>query len=190
MARRLLQYPALTLTSLCCFAAVSCTPSPLYHGGSGGSDSEGNNERSRIEDRDVRDVNIILRHPLGSSVHTKINSPFGIRTHPVYGTKEFHQGVDFEALSGDDVYAAAAGKVIYSGRQKGYGKVVILDHGGGITSVYAHLGKTAVRKGDKVNTGQLLGKVGISGNATGFHLHFELRISGKAVNPIDYMEIR
>lgn len=120
----------------------------------------------------------------------EINSPFGIRMHPSYGTQEFHQGVDLEAETGDDVYAAAAGRVTYAGRQKGYGKVVIIDHGREISSVYAHLSDTTVRKGDQVDAGQRIGRVGVSGNATGSHLHFELRVSGEAVDPLDYLEIR
>ena len=135
-------------------------------------------------------MDIVLRHPLRNTGGGKINSPFGMRTHPSYGTQEFHQGVDFEAETGDDVYASASGKVTYSGRQKGYGKVVIIDHGRDISSVYAHLSETAVKKGEQVESGQRIGKVGVSGNATGSHLHFELRVSGEAVDPLDYMEIR
>jgi murein DD-endopeptidase MepM/ murein hydrolase activator NlpD len=113
-----------------------------------------------------------------------------MRTHPSYGTQEFHQGVDFKAETGDYVYASASGRVTFAGRQKGYGKVVIIDHGRDISSVYAHLSETAVQKGDQVESGQRIGTVGVSGNATGSHLHFELRVAGEAVDPLDYMEIR
>jgi murein DD-endopeptidase MepM/ murein hydrolase activator NlpD len=177
------------MIALCCAAIFACTPAPIYRKDSKEAPAE---EPGKVkgDKKDYTDVDIVLRHPLGKSVTGKINSPFGIRTHPVYGTKEFHQGVDFEADTGDEVYAAAAGRVIYAGRQKGYGKVVIVDHGKGITSVYAHLGGTDVRKGENVETGRLLGRVGVSGNATGSHLHFELRVTGEAVNPLDFMEIR
>ena len=131
-----------------------------------------------------------MRNPLGGAGAVEINSPFGIRTHPSYGTQEFHQGVDFEARTGDEVYAASGGRVTYAGRQKGYGKIVLIDHGRDISSVYAHLSETTVRKGDQVEAGQRIGKVGVSGNATGSHLHFELRVSGEAVDPLDYLEIR
>ena len=104
--------------------------------------------------------------------------------------REENSFFDFEAETGDDVYAAAGGIVTYAGRQKGYGKIVIIDHGRNISSVYAHLSETSVRKGDQVESGQRIGKVGVSGNATGSHLHLELRVSGKAVNPLDYMEIK
>ena len=135
-------------------------------------------------------MDIILRNPLGGTGGGKINSLFGMRTRPSYGTQEFHSGVDFEAETGDAVYAAADGRVTYSGNQKGYGKVIIIDHGRDISSVYAHLSVTTVHKGDDVQIGQRIGKVGVSGNATGSHLHFALRKSGKAVDPLDYMEIR
>jgi murein DD-endopeptidase MepM/ murein hydrolase activator NlpD len=113
-----------------------------------------------------------------------------LRKHPAYGTSEFHQGVDLDAETGDDVYAAASGRVVYAGRQKGYGRIVIIDHGRDISTVYAHLSKTLVKQGERVEAGQRIGKVGVSGNATGSHLHFELRISGEAVDPLDYMEIK
>jgi murein DD-endopeptidase MepM/ murein hydrolase activator NlpD len=176
-------------TILIILALPSCTPSPRYRSG-GSQNSSQPGERSRTEEPAHRDLDIVLINPLGGAGGTKINSPFGMRSHPSYGTQEFHQGVDFEAETGDDVYAAGGGTVTFAGRQKGYGKVVIIDHGRDISSVYAHLSATTVRKGEKVEAGQHVGKVGVSGNATGSHLHFELRVSGEAVNPLDYMEIR
>jgi murein DD-endopeptidase MepM/ murein hydrolase activator NlpD len=167
----------------------SCTPSPRYRSG-GSSGSSSSREKPPAEEPAHRDLDIVLRNPLGGAGGTKINSPFGMRSHPSYGTQEFHQGVDFEAETGDDVYAAGGGTVTYAGRQKGYGRVVIIDHGRDISSVYAHLSATSVRKGQKVVAGQHVGKVGVSGNATGSHLHFELRVAGEAVDPLDYMEIR
>ena len=188
MTRRKL-YPAITIIVLCCLMIVSCTPSPRYRGSSG-KPADKPQSTARDEEPDHKDLDIVLRNPLGGAGGGKINSMFGMRTHPSYGTQEFHNGVDFEAETGDAVYAAADGKVTYAGRQKGYGKVIIIDHGKDISSVYAHLAETAVRKGEHVKSGQNIGKVGVSGNATGSHLHFELRRSGKAVDPLDYMEIR
>jgi murein DD-endopeptidase MepM/ murein hydrolase activator NlpD len=167
----------------------SCTPAPRYRGGSSRPTSE-NKAPEQNDEPGNRELDIVLRYPLGGTGSVKINSPYGMRTHPTYGTQEFHQGVDFEAENGDDVYAAAAGRVTYAGKQKGYGKVVIIDHGREISTVYAHLSGTSVRKGEQVETGQRIGKVGVSGNATGSHLHLELRVSGEAINPLDYMEIR
>ncbi len=189
MTCRIYLYPAISFFVLCGIMLVSCTPSPRYRGSTGKPAAV-----TRAPTRDEKpvhgDLGIVLRNPLGGIGGVKINSPFGIRKHPSYGTQEFHQGVDFEAETGDAVYAAASGRVTYAGRQKGYGKVVIIDHGRDISSVYAHLSETAVRNGDQVEAGQSIGKVGVSGNATGSHLHFELRIYGEAVDPLDYMEIR
>jgi len=131
-----------------------------------------------------------LRNPLGGARLGKINSPFGMRTDSELGTRDFHQGVDFEADTGDNVYASAPGRVTYAGRQKGYGRVVIIHHGSEVSTVYAHLSETDVRRDQRVDAGDMIGKVGVSGNASGSHLHFELRISGEAVDPLDYMEIR
>ncbi len=189
MTRQISLYYTIAIAALSCFVLGSCTPSPRYRGG---TSKPATVKRDPVRDKepDHGNLDIVLRNPLGGAGGTKINSPFGMRTHPSYGTQEFHQGVDFEAETGDDVYAAAGGKVTYAGRQKGYGKVVIIDHGRNISSVYAHLSETSVRKGDQVESGQRIGKVGVSGNATGSHLHLELRVSGEAVNPLDYMEIR
>ncbi len=169
---------------------VSCTPSPRYRSGTQDTRTSTQAPSTQSDKPGSGDLDIVLSNPLRGSGGGKINSPFGMRTHPSYGTQEFHQGVDFEAETGDDVYASASGRVTYAGNQKGYGKVVIIDHGRDISSVYAHLSSTAVKKGAQVESGQRIGKVGVSGNATGSHLHFELRVSGEAVDPLDYMEIR
>ena len=189
MTCRISLYTAISLISLCGVLIASCTPSPRYRGSTGKPATEA---RASKQDEEPYhgDLDIVLRNPLGGVGSVKINSPFGMRRHPSYGTQEFHQGVDFEAETGDAVFAAAGGRVTYAGRQKGYGKVVIIDHGRDISSVYAHLAETSVRKGDQAEIGQRIGKVGVSGNATGSHLHFELRISGEAVDPLDHMEIR
>ena len=169
--------------------AFSCTPSPRYKGGKDSYEPAPADAR-RDEQEPRRDLDIVLRNPLGGAVSPKINSPFGLRSDPGLGTRDFHQGIDFEADTGDDVYAAAAGRVTFAGRQKAYGKIVIIDHGNDVSTVYAHLSETAVRRDQRVEAGEMIGKVGVSGNATGSHLHFELRISGEAVDPLDYMEIR
>ena len=189
MTRHISSYQAISIIVLSCLLLVSCTPSPRYRGGTS-KPASGSSTAPPKDEQDPKDLDIVLRNPLGGTGSAKINSPFGMRTHPSYGTQEFHQGVDFEAETGDDVYAAASGRITYAGRQKGYGKVVIIDHGRDISTVYAHLSETSVRKGERVEAGQRIGKVGVSGNATGSHLHLELRVSGEAVNPLDYMEIR
>lgn len=114
-------------------------------------------------------------------------SGYGIRLHPVHKVKKFHKGIDFTAPSGTAIQATGNGKVIrVEKRKSGYGNNVIIDHGYGFTSLYAHMKTVGVRKGMKVTKGQKIGTVGSTGTSTAPHLHYEVRINGKAVNPIDY----
>lgn len=114
-------------------------------------------------------------------------SGFGIRLHPVHKVKKLHKGIDFTAPRGTDIQATGNGKVVrVERRRNGYGKNVIIDHGYGYTSLYAHMSKISVKLGDKVTKGQVIGKIGNSGTSTASHLHYEVRINNKAVNPIDY----
>ena len=122
--------------------------------------------------------------PLPSS--KRITSPFGTRIHPIYKTKKTHHGIDIGANSGSSILAAKDGKVIIAGWQGGYGNAVIIDHGGGITTVYAHCSKLIAKKGQYVKMGDLIAKVGSTGISTGPHLHFEVRKNGTVVNPLDY----
>lgn len=117
----------------------------------------------------------------------KINSPYGGRTHPVFKTKSVHTGIDIDGDKGDPVRAANDGEVLYTGWLRGYGQVVILDHGGDLTTVYAHLSKIETQESSKVSRGDLIGRVGSTGVATGNHLHFEVRVNGNAVNPMKYL---
>ncbi|NNU15995.1 M23 family metallopeptidase [Parvularcula sp. ZS-1/3] len=102
-----------------------------------------------------------------------------------YGPRKrnFHTGIDVAAPKGTKVVAAQAGKVVFRGRKKRYGRLVIIDHGGGMQTYYAHLSKFHVRKGKKVKRGQVIGRVGKSGRASGHHLHFELRVNGRHTDP-------
>lgn len=116
-----------------------------------------------------------------------ITSPFGNRLHPVLGVYKMHTGVDIAGAgcNGKNVVAAADGKVITAGWISGYGNTVIIDHGGGITTLYGHSQKLLVKAGDQVTRGQAIMLVGMTGYATGPHLHFEVRENGKYVNPLD-----
>ncbi len=116
-----------------------------------------------------------------------ITSPFGYRIHPIYGTSLLHAGVDIGASSGTAIRAAQAGQVVTSGWMSGYGNVVILDHGGGITTLYAHQSSLGVSEGAKVAQGQTVGFVGCTGSCTGPHLHFEVRVNGSPVDPLRYI---
>ncbi|MGB9841017.1 M23 family metallopeptidase [Thermovenabulum sp.] len=115
-----------------------------------------------------------------------ITSGFGPRIDPVYGTDGFHKGIDIAAPSGTPVAASADGRVAYSGWCGGYGIAVFIWHEDGMETRYAHLSGAAVRPFQKVRRGDVIGYVGSTGKSTGPHLHFEVMVGGKAVNPIDF----
>lgn len=118
--------------------------------------------------------------------YTGISSPFGNRFHPVLKRYIFHSGVDLKARF-IPLYAAKAGKVSFAGQMNGYGKIIIIQHGNGFETRYAHLDKIGIKKGAYVKRGELIGKTGQSGRVTGPHLHFEMRVKGKPVNPMRYV---
>ncbi len=120
-------------------------------------------------------------------VRGRITSGFGYRIHPLFKTRRFHAGIDIAAPAGTAVKAAASGEVLYAGWLRGYGKVVIILHRGGMATVYAHLKDIVVREGQRVSQGEIIGSVGSTGWSTGPHLYFEVRIDGRAVNPLKYL---
>jgi len=116
-----------------------------------------------------------------------ITSNFGSRFHPVLGYSRFHAGTDFGAPHGSPIQAAETGIVIFAGWYGGYGNAVILDHGDGVTTLYAHASRLNVAEGDTVRKGDTIAAIGTTGLSTGPHLHFEVRRSGEPVNPLDYL---
>jgi len=116
-----------------------------------------------------------------------ITSSFGQREDPFNGEGAFHSGVDISALFGTPVRATADGMVVSAGMESGYGREILLDHGNGIQTLYGHLSGFAVTVGQQVNQGQVIGYVGMSGRATGPHLHYEVRIHNAPVNPHRYL---
>ena len=119
-----------------------------------------------------------------------ISSPFGYRIHPILKYRSFHGGVDINAPMNANIVAAAAGTVIWSGwRSGGSGNTIIIDHGGGVTTLYLHIkeGGLLVKEGQKVKAGQTIAKVGSTGLSTGPHLHFEVRINGERQDPLKYI---
>jgi len=114
-------------------------------------------------------------------------SNFGMRIDPFNGSRAFHSGVDFDGNKGADVLTVASGVVIFAGRHPAYGNMIDVDHGNGYTTRYAHNDKNLVKVGDVVTGGQLIGKMGATGRATGSHLHFEVWFEGKPINPKKYV---
>lgn len=121
-------------------------------------------------------------------VRGPISSAFGPRVHPVFKTKSFHSGIDIASTRGTPVKAAAPGEVLFVGWMRGYGQVVIIDHGRDYSTVYAHMSATSVREGAVVKAGSVVGAVGDTGTTTGFHLHFEVRVGSAAKSPLDYLK--
>ncbi len=117
----------------------------------------------------------------------RITSGFGLRRHPIFGTREMHTGIDIGAPSGTPVFAARAGRVTYAGSESGYGKLIVIDHGDGVTTRYSHLSIIDVRIGQVVLHGEMVGRVGNTGYSTGPHLLFEIRVNGKPLDPLKYL---
>lgn len=116
-----------------------------------------------------------------------ITSPFGWRRHPIFGVRKFHSGVDLAGPNHSPIKAADSGNVLYSGWYGGYGKVVIVSHGNGLATLYAHMSKTNAKPGDNVKKGDVVGYEGSTGFSTGPHLHFEVRVNGKPNNPLNFV---
>lgn len=116
-------------------------------------------------------------------VSGEVSSPYGYRVHPILGGRRMHTGVDIRASSGTSIHAAAAGYIIWAGWRGGFGNCVIIDHGGGVATLYGHCSRLAVSAGTEVSQGETIGYVGSTGLSTGPHLHFEVQRNGSHVNP-------
>lgn len=116
-----------------------------------------------------------------------VTSPYGYRVHPIYGTTLLHTGVDLGADSGTPIRAAASGTVVSAGWMDGYGNATVIDHGGGLATLYGHQSALLVSAGQKVGQGETIGRVGCTGSCTGPHLHFEVRVNGSPVDPMPYI---
>ena len=121
-------------------------------------------------------------------VKGKISSGYGYRIHPILKRKILHSGMDIAAPNGTPIKAPAGGEVIYDGWLRGYGRVVVLDHGRGYSTLYAHLSASLVKEGQVVKEGATIARVGKTGNTTGYHLHFEVRVFGTPENPVRFLK--
>ncbi|MGH2699908.1 MAG: murein hydrolase activator EnvC family protein [Actinomycetota bacterium] len=117
-----------------------------------------------------------------------LTSPYGYRTHPIFGDGRMHTGIDIGAGYGSAVFAASGGRVVFAGTMSGYGNAIVVDHGGGVGTTYNHLSGFSVGQGSSVSRGQTIGSVGCTGYCTGPHLHFEVRIGGSPVDPMPYLQ--
>lgn len=125
--------------------------------------------------------------PLARPVPGPVSSGFGYRVHPIFGTRRMHTGWDMSAGSGSAISAAGDGVVVSAGVRGGYGNAVVIDHGGGLATLYAHQSSMAVSAGEQVSQGQVIGYIGCTGYCTGPHLHFEVRVNGAPVDPSGYV---
>ncbi|HET9372026.1 MAG TPA: M23 family metallopeptidase [Vicinamibacterales bacterium] len=127
--------------------------------------------------------------PAIASMRGRVTSAYGWREDPINGARKFHKGADIAMPIGQDVPAARAGTVTFAGTLPGYGLTVVVDHGGQMSTRYAHLSETGVAVGDTVAAGQTIARSGASGRATGPHLHFEVLESGQAVDPRGFLNL-
>lgn len=133
---------------------------------------------------------IYLATPVGMPVNGNITSPYGMREHPKTMVEEFHSGIDITASTGTPVKATADGIVSFSGWNGGSGNLVVLEHGFGYSTFYAHNKMNLVKVGQRVRRGDIIGYIGSTGNATGPHVHYEIWKDGNPVNPKKYIEGR
>ncbi len=124
--------------------------------------------------------------PLAKKDFVKLSSAYGYRYHPIRHKVKKHRGLDLVAKMGKPVYASAKGKVITNDRHAGYGNRIVLQHANGIKTLYGHLMKSKVRKGQTVKKGEIIGLVGQTGQTTGPHLHYEIWIKSKKIDPISF----
>ena len=131
----------------------------------------------------------LLRVPLRKPVNGEIDlsSTFGVRVDPFLHVAAMHTGLDFRGDTGDPIHATAAGTVVGAGWSGGYGRMVEIDHGNGLSTRYGHLSQIDVKVGDEIRIGQVIGRMGSTGRSTGPHLHYETRIDGDAVDPQKFL---
>lgn len=130
--------------------------------------------------------NIPAIQPVMNKDLTRVASGYGVRIDPVYHVRRMHTGMDFTAPTGTDVYATGNGTVTFVGWKQGYGNTVVVDHGFGYSTLYAHLFKQLVHVGQKVKRGDVIALVGNTGKSTGPHLHYEVRLQNQPIDPRNF----
>ncbi len=162
-------------------------PLPILSDGSGfaGAAARLQNALATAEDLEAVLPHIPLKAPLPGEL--EVTSPFGPRIDPFFGRAALHTGVDLRGAYGDAVHATAPGRVTFAGSMGGYGNLVEIDNGNGLTTRYAHLSSIDVTQGESVAAGAIVGHIGETGRATGPHLHYEVRIDGEPVDPEQFL---
>lgn len=145
--------------------------------------------RDELLDKADRYLKTIRYLPFGRPVDGPVTSGFGKRKDPVNGESAFHTGLDFRSTPGSKIYATADGEVKKSFYNAGYGNFILIDHGNGYATSFSHMQKCLVPAGAKVHRGQLIGLVGNSGRSTGPHLHYEISLDEKPINPYTFMQV-
>lgn len=143
-----------------------------------------------IKDYLSQEKDLYLATPKGWPVEGRITSSFGMREHPKTGAKDFHSGIDIATDPGSPVRTTADGIISFAGWSGGNGNLVVIEHGYGFSSFYAHNKQVSVKVGQKVKRGDIISYIGSTGNSTGPHLHYEVWHNGKSINPLTYIEGR
>jgi murein DD-endopeptidase MepM/ murein hydrolase activator NlpD len=141
---------------------------------------------SEIKGYLAKERDVYRATPQGIPVAGKLSSGFGMRVHPTLGRSQLHTGIDLSARKGTPVYATADGIVSFSGWSKGNGNIVVIEHGHGFSTVYAHNTRNLAKVGQTVQRGQQISTTGSTGVSTGSHVHYEVWKNGKCVNPESY----
>jgi len=172
---------------LICLTAIyliaGCSESPIYRGGKSG-------RRVDTTSPTIRQGSGFFSAPVKNLRRSRISSWFGIRKDPNNNyIRNFHKGIDIRTRAGEPILASAPGVVEFTGRKSGFGRVIILSHSRGFHTVYAHLSSILCSEGSYVERGERIGRAGSSGNATGVHLHFEIRKYSKALDPSTFLDL-
>ncbi|NVO00564.1 MAG: M23 family metallopeptidase [Geobacteraceae bacterium] len=136
----------------------------------------------------AKEQNVYMTSPSGWPAPGRISSGFGMREHPKYGGRRLHTGIDITMPNGTPLHATADGVVSFADRSGGNGNIVVIEHGHGMTSVYAHNSKNSVKPGQAVKRGEIIAYSGSTGISTGPHVHYEIWRNGQSVNPAPYLE--
>lgn len=184
--------PNKTLLSVGLASAIACLASAPAHGGEdrlpSGADLKMLETASNLREEHNR-VTTTVRTGKRLPPRLIVSSPFGWRSDPMHGKARRHAGVDLPGHSRAEIYATGSGQVRFAGWMGGYGRCIEIDHGGGLRTRYAHLADIAVRPGQFVSGGAVIGRMGSTGRSTGTHLHYEVRLNGVPVDPLRFASL-